>query len=85
MVVVVVVVVDDGQDGRPPCLCCSEVDCQRGVCTATSARLLKNRKTTAGNNKSKRLDKSGLYPQKSRINMKNVNVCSGGEKDRKTS
>lgn len=37
------------------------------------------------NNKSKGLDKSGLYPQKSRINMKNVNVCSGGEKDRKTS
>lgn len=35
------------------------------------------------NNKSKRLDKSGLYPPKSGINMKNVNVCSGGGKRQK--
>lgn len=79
------VVVDDGQD-LPP----SMVGPQR---SRLSARHLHSHLSPAAeeqenhckNNKSKRLDKSGLYPQKSRINMKNVNVCSGGEKDRKTS
>lgn len=77
--------VDDDQDVPP-----SAFGLQRG---RLSAHHLHSRLSLAAeeqenrckNNKSRRLDKSGLYPQKSRINMKNVNVCSGGEKDRKTS
>lgn len=80
------VVADEGQNvPLPPRLGRSEVDCQRAICTATSAPAAEEQENRCKNNKSKRLDKSGLYPQKSRINMKNVNVCSGGEKDRKTS
>lgn len=70
---------------RPPRSGCSEVNCQRAICTVTSAPGAEEQENHCKHNKSERLDKSGLYPQKSRINMKNVNVCSGGEKDRKTS
>lgn len=55
---------------------CSHI-CQ---CRAVLAWLQSNRETTAGIRSPRCWIKSSLYPQKSRINMKNVNVCSEREK-----
>ena len=51
-------------------------------CPATLAQLQKYRKTTAGITSPRCWIKSSLYPQKSRTNMRNVNVCTERGKKR---
>lgn len=86
------VVMDAGQNSCPLCLCSSgpirallclshNCQCPAYACTATLALLQKHRKTTAGITSPRHWIKSGLYPQKWRINMRNVNVCAGGERE----
>lgn len=86
------VVMDAGQNSCPLCLCSSgpiraflclsrNCQCPACACTATLALLQKHRKTTAGITSPRHWIKSGLYPQKWRINMRNVNVCAGGERE----
>lgn len=86
------VVMDAGQNSCPRCLCSSgpiraflclshNCQCPACACTATLALLQKHRKTTAGITSPRHWIKSGLYPQKWRINTRNVNVCAGGERE----
>ena len=58
------------------------LQCPAHACTATLARQPKHRKTAAGITSPRCWIKSSLYPQKSRINMKNVNVCAAREGER---
>ena len=83
-------VVDGGQNSRCLCLCKESVRCVAATASSALPRpghlslwLQKYRKTTAGITSPRCWIKSSLYPQKSRINMKNVNVCAErrGKKD----
>lgn len=58
------------------------LQCPAHACTATLARQPEHRKTTAGITSPRCWIKSSLYPQKSRINTKNVNVCAEREGER---
>lgn len=58
------------------------LQCPAHACTATLARQPEHRKTTAGITSPRCWIKSSLYPQKSRINTKNVNVCTEREGER---